>query len=675
MQISSPRLIGAILLCSYPTFAIEAMTMTCSYAEQPGQSSVLQNLLTEEKSISYDAVLDLLQQIEDDELTCSSQDLDRIAEFLSYVASQGTSSKDSLFDKAVLESDIQNMQDSSLVFETSYFLGSQEFVLTPFIYNGKEIPMQCSHRFFPKWKKIKHFIKNHKTAIIVGTVIVVAAVAITIAVASTTAANGAAAVAGAAAGAAADSEPSPEKKQTTLKEEIADIKTIADQSEAIQNPQEDDARALGAALAHEALNNFENLDPSIGIGHGMIDNAFSTDLSICYLQPSSDNWQSNALLFQGELDLKRQDFESAIEHFNKAIEADPHNFDAYRQRAYANIGLEEYDRSLNDFRTFIAVAPPHTSSLRNVVDFGVGFAHGLPKGVVESGHQLAVFASEIATHPINTSCEVCHAFSTMANLAYTQQWNELSQSLAPEVCQLINEWNILSPKEQGEKAGYVFGKYGGDILIPGASAKILSKGLEGAKEIVVAAKNLQAAEQVFALEAVEQAGKFETPLNQIIAKEATKPWTKPEIHEIKQTVFPSRYEVELRERGVWDDFQNCRRAEKILEPFQGKYLPENEIRELIHEAGISTFPRPAGIPENYRIKISNNGSGMKYVHPNDEGTYVRVMPGKPHSEFSAQQKPYVIQMDHGKALDKNGKIINKESPEAHIPLSEYVYRG
>jgi len=66
---------------------------------------------------------------------------------------------------------------------------------------------------------------------------------------------------------------------------------------------------------------------------------------------------------------------------------------------------------------------------------------------------------------------------------------------------------------------------------------------------------------------------------------------------------------------------------------------------------------------------------MKYVHPDHEHTYVRVMPGKPHSLNPCQQKPYVSYVKNGQYLDKYGKVINGKSPEAHIPIDEFVCRG
>lgn len=51
------------------------------------------------------------------------------------------------------------------------------------------------------------------------------------------------------------------------------------------------------------------------------------------------------------------------------------------------------------------------------------------------------------------------------------------------------------------------------------------------------------------------------------------------------------------------------------------------------------------------------------------------MPGKPHSPFPYQRNPYVTQMINGETIDKFGNIVSSKSPEAHIPLEEYIYRS
>lgn len=103
-------------------------------------------------------------------------------------------------------------------------------------------------------------------------------------------------------------------------------------------------------------------------------------------------------------------------------------------------------------------------------------------------------------------------------------------------------------------------------------------------------------------------------------------------------------------------------------------MPESRVRELIHTTGLPTLPKPKGIPENYLVMISDKGAGMKYVHPQDAGTYVRIMPGKPHSSFPYQQKPYVNQRVHGKSVDKHGNLVLNDAPDAHIHIEEFIFR-
>ena len=103
-------------------------------------------------------------------------------------------------------------------------------------------------------------------------------------------------------------------------------------------------------------------------------------------------------------------------------------------------------------------------------------------------------------------------------------------------------------------------------------------------------------------------------------------------------------------------------------------MSESQARGLIHQAGVRTLPRPQGIPENFRVRVSDKGAGIKYVHPHHNHTSIRVMPGKPHSPLPYQQKPYVNHTRDGKALDKFGNIVKSDSPESHIPYEQFVYR-
>lgn len=134
------------------------------------------------------------------------------------------------------------------------------------------------------------------------------------------------------------------------------------------------------------------------------------------------------------------------------------------------------------------------------------------------------------------------------------------------------------------------------------------------------------------------------------------------------------YKELVNNPAMFESKQRFKQATDFLKEYKGKYMPEIRVRELIHEAGVKTFPRPKGIPDNYRVKLSNKGAGIKYVHPIDEGTYVRVMPGQPYSQKPGQQRPYVNHRIHGKSIDKFGNFVSNKSKKAHIPVEEFIYR-
>jgi HK97 family phage portal protein len=84
------------------------------------------------------------------------------------------------------------------------------------------------------------------------------------------------------------------------------------------------------------------------------------------------------------------------------------------------------------------------------------------------------------------------------------------------------------------------------------------------------------------------------------------------------------------------------------------------------------FSRPAGVPEDWIQSPTKGPGGIQFTDPNNSGTYVRVMPGDPDSEFPNSQAPYVRWQMNGQALDANGDPLpTAKLPEAHIPLDEF----
>ena len=118
-------------------------------------------------------------------------------------------------------------------------------------------------------------------------------------------------------------------------------------------------------------------------------------------------------------------------------------------------------------------------------------------------------------------------------------------------------------------------------------------------------------------------------------------------------------------------YEMIKKSEVFLEPYKKTFISEAQARELIHQTGIKTFPRPLGLLEDYRVRITEGGGGMEYVHPQHAHTSIRVMPGKPHSPNPCQQKPCVVVKIDGKYFNKLGEIVKRSDLEAHIPLEEF----
>lgn len=390
----------------------------------------------------------------------------------------------------------------------------------------------------------------------------------------------------------------------------------------------------------------------------------------------------NAFAYQsrGDLALSTGYYDQALQDFNKAIEIEPGNAASYLSRGAAHFELGQYDACIADYNQYTSLAPKEFS----LTDFSVGFAKGLPKGVYESGEGMLLFLTDLATNPIQTGSQVYQSFSTLSSFVKAGEWEALGSALSPEVHELITQWDTLPDSKKGELAGYAFGKHGADILLPGGAAKVVAKGSTVVKELGAVCKNLQSAEKVFVLEAVTKGshsgidiGKVLTSAEQTLLAGEDLGLTTKQMAEFKQAGTLEQVVGKGRDffagqpelQASYDLFKS---AQGGLKPYIKTPMPETEIRNLIQQYGISTFDRPAGIPNSYLVKITEKGVGMEYVHPSKPIT-IRVMPGKPHSPNLAQQEPYVVQLIENKALDKYGNLVSPKSPEAHIPLKEFTY--
>jgi hypothetical protein len=274
-------------------------------------------------------------------------------------------------------------------------------------------------------------------------------------------------------------------------------------------------------------------------------------------------------------------------------------------------------------------------------------------GAKDSCEGSCEFALNAACHPIVTSKQMISAINYLKEVAVSEEWAEIAEILAPELSELVLNWDDLSYKERGAKSGYVFGKYGTDCLIGGGlmkAGKMTAKQLTG---LVAARTSLLRAEQILAMESALSFGK--TGMTAI---------------EEMGAGFGSG----LSEEAMLASIQKFKSIETTLQPYTKSFFSENEIRSILHKCEIKTFPRPKGIPDNFLVRVTDRGAGMEYCHPQNSHISIRVMPGKPHIPNLAQQKPYVIHKKDGKAFDKSGNLINQKDLEAHVPIEDFIYR-
>ena len=394
----------------------------------------------------------------------------------------------------------------------------------------------------------------------------------------------------------------------------------------------------------------------------------------------------NSFFYQtfGEKTLSAADYQRIIQNLGKTIEMNPMDPALYLERGKVCFESGAYEQSLQDYQQFVTLSPEPSEPF-STSEFSLGFARGLHKGVYDSGEGLLLFLSDFVKHPIHTSKQIIDSVSTLIALVRQDEWGVIAEALSPELRQLVTEWDSLPSEKRGELTGYAVGKLGGDILLPGALVKVASKSIKVAEELVVVCKNIQFAQETLVLEAaagigssskiaeIVEAGQKTGQLANNLGYSGSELGALKKVGKLEETVT-NFAEAVHKDPVLKASLELFSKAEKFLEPYCKIPKPESEVRVLIESTGIKTLPRPVGIPENYLVMVSNKGAGMLYVHPTNNQFSVRVMPGKPHSPFPGQQKPYVIQKTDKGSFDRVGNLISDKKKEAHIPLEEFIYR-
>jgi len=726
-----PKIVQSALLVTTPTLGAYPTSEFPRFVVQQINHQPIQ--IPDLRTLSYDEVIDLLSKIESDSFDerYSMEELDQINQFVSLLAMEGATDD----EKPEMEYAIASLFRSDLIQYALLLDSGFGYGAEPAIYiEGTQDFVLCKSWFKKQWDQTRSFVKKHKKAIIIGAIVVVTvAVVVVTAVAISSSAASATAAAGGALASADDSSSTPngsshskndrnsysdppqsesltssfQTQVSTFKETIAQEQFAAAQ-ESNGISMEENGRIIGSLFAHKTVDDltqnfaqnpslatelkncgFNSQYPAPGwlqtypnsssiMPHPSIDLAFSTDYTTSYEGNFGD---LNAMSYQvrGDLALSSQCYTQAVQDFGNAILLDPNNPTLYLEKGIANFELGNYEQSIADYTQFIEKKAEPFS----VTDFSLGFAKGAPKGAYESGKGALLFLSDFVTHPVQTTKQVVDSLSQLAILVENDEFGVVAEVLSPELHQLVTQWDTLPSETRGELAGYAVGKLGADLLAPGAIAKVASKGANSAKELIAACKNLQIAQETLVLETatgigipakvaeIVEMGKKTVLLGEELGFTAQEIGHLQKAGNLEAAISSACEHLTPSVKKSFDLFD---KAQEFLKPYK-EFMPESQVRELIHQTGIKTFPRPNGIPENFKIRISDRGAGMEYVHPTNSHLRIRVMPGKPHSPFSHQQNPYVVQMKDGKAFDKFGNSVAKNAPEAHIPLDEFVYRN
>jgi len=197
-------ILALILINTTSLIASEIQNQTIIKSESyfANKGDIISQLYNEDGLLIYDAVIKLIEEIEDGTIDdiCTDNDWYKINHFLTFLAKQGILPNATEEEKAELEKDIDeilNPYDNRISFENSSYMDGVKII--PAICVGQPEFVLCKSWFKKQCKHMGKFVKKHKTAVIVGTVVVVAAVAVVATVAIATSAAAASAAAATAA--------------------------------------------------------------------------------------------------------------------------------------------------------------------------------------------------------------------------------------------------------------------------------------------------------------------------------------------------------------------------------------------------------------------------------------------------------------------------------------------
>lgn len=319
---------------------------------------------------------------------------------------------------------------------------------------------------------------------------------------------------------------------------------------------------------------------------------------------------SNVYQTKGTVESQLALYEASILSLGQAIEKNPKNKEAYFERAIAYFEQGHLEDAIEDFLTTGYSTTPidpndtysvefakgllkgtATNSLKSLIDFVPSTFHTL-SGL---SHGLWAFACD----PVDVSQELITSCQNIAQSIKDNTTLEIAQTLIPELRELTENWDHLAPAKKGELMGSIIGEYGTDFLLIAYATKGASLAFRSMKAFT----ELRRANAALTLERLA----YEAVTMAAIEEQHLTWWnkTKPLIEKIKQS----------NGKGL-DKF--------IAKEFKNHQLSELQIRQILHQCGIKTFPKPKGIPTDCIVEISEKNGGMIYPQTRDNKRSMRL---------------------------------------------------
>lgn len=197
-----------------------------------------------------------------------------------------------------------------------------------------------------------------------------------------------------------------------------------------------------------------------------------------------DSLKAHALLLKGRSELEAALYTDAILTLTELIGSHPDNKDAYLERAEAYFELGDFDASLDDYLNSGIKSEPIPEESFAMLAFAASLREGIGEGGAQAcieflpsllsslqglSHGLWAFAQD----PVPISKGFIQASQDCILFIKEHTVTETLLELAPEIKNLIEQWDLLKEGEKGKLTGQIIGKYGVEIFSGAGIAKAM----------------------------------------------------------------------------------------------------------------------------------------------------------------------------------------------------------